>query len=34
MVLGGDSCPECCGFESQHRILDGHYFFVKIVMFV
>ena len=22
MVIGGDSCPEGMGFESQHRILD------------
>ena len=37
MVMGGVSCPECRGFESQHRILDGHFshiFVVKIVMFV
>ena len=36
--MGGDSCPEGPGFESQHRILDGHFsrkFAVKIVkMFV
>ena len=25
MVMGGDSRSEGCGFESQHRILDGHY---------
>ena len=33
MVMGGDSCSEGCGFESQHRILDGHFshlFVVKI----
>ena len=29
MVVGGDSCVECCGFESQHHLLDGH-FFTKI----
>ena len=32
-----DSCSEGCGFESQHRILDGHFshlFVVKVVMFV
>ena len=37
VVMGGDSCPEGCGFESQHHILDGHFFtlfVVKIVMFV
>ena len=26
MAMGGDSCPEGCGFESQHQILDGHFF--------
>ena len=39
VVMGGDSCSEGCGFESQCRILDGHdifshIFVVKIVMFV
>ena len=25
--MGGDSrCEVCGGFESQHRILDGHFF--------
>ena len=36
VVMGGDSCTECRGFESQHLILDGHFshiFVVKIVMF-
>ena len=36
MVMGGDSCREGCGFESQHHILDGHFsqiFVVNIVMF-
>ena len=36
-VVGGGSCSECCGFESQHHIPDGHFahlFVVKIVMFV
>ena len=23
VVVGGDSCPKGCGFESQYRILDG-----------
>ena len=23
--MGGDSCPEGFGFESQHHILDGHF---------
>ena len=34
VVMGGDSCSEGRGFESQHSILDGHLFVVKIVMFV
>ena len=37
VVMGGDSCLEGCGFESQHCILDGHFshiFVVKIVIFV
>ena len=37
VIMGGDSCSEGPGFESQHRILDGHFshlFAVKIVMFV
>ena len=25
VVMVGDSCPECRGFESQHHILDGHF---------
>ena len=36
VVMGGDSRPEGCGFESQHRIPDGHIshlFAVKILMF-
>ena len=35
MVTGGDSCSEGRRFESQHRILDGHFsqtFVVEIVM--
>ena len=35
MVMGGDSCSEGRGFESQHIILEGHLlhtFAVKIVM--
>ena len=35
MVMVGDSCSECCGFESRHCILDGyfsHIFVIKIVM--
>ena len=39
VVMGGDSCSEGRGFESQLRVLDGHgifshIFVVKIVMFV
>ena len=37
VVMGGDSCSKGRGFESQHRILDRHFFtFIccKIVMFV
>ena len=26
VVMGGDSCPEGCGFEYQHSILGGHFF--------
>ena len=25
VVMGGDSCSEGCGFESQCHILDGHF---------
>ena len=35
VVMGGDSCSEGCGFESQHHILNGHFshlFVVKIVI--
>ena len=35
VVMGGDSCSEGCGFESQHRILNGHFphiFVVKILI--
>ena len=37
VIMGGDSCSEGGEFESQHRILDGHFshlFGVRIVMFV
>ena len=39
VVMGGDSCSEGRGFESWHRILDGHNIFshifvVRIVIFV
>ena len=33
VVMGGDSRLKGCGFESRHRILDGHFshrFVVKI----
>ena len=26
MVIGGYSCLRCRGFESQHQVLDGHFF--------
>ena len=26
VVMCDDSCLRGCGFESQHRILDGHFF--------
>ena len=26
VVIGGDSLSRGCGFESQHQILDGHFF--------
>ena len=32
VVMGGDSYSKGHGFESLHCILDGHIFFVKIVM--
>ena len=25
MVMGGDSSPQGCGFDSQNCILDGHF---------
>ena len=39
VVMGGDSCSEGRGFQSQRNILDGHnsfshIFVVKIEMFV
>ena len=37
VVMGGDSRSKGRGFESRHRILDGHFshiFVVKFVMFV
>ena len=37
VVMGGGSCSEGCGFDSQHHTLDGHFsnlFVVKIVMCV
>ena len=30
VVMGGDSCSQGRGFESWHRILDGHKFGCKI----
>ena len=37
MVMGGDSSPRGCGFESWHWILEGyfsHILLYKIEMFV
>ena len=37
VVMGGDSCYEGCGFESQHHLLNRHFshiFVVKMVMFL
>ena len=37
VVMGSDSHSKGRGFESRHRILDGHFshiFVVKIVLFV
>ena len=34
MVMGGDSCPEGHGFESQHCILDGHFSHISVVKIV
>ena len=37
VVIGGDSCPEGCGFKSQHRITGWifySYICCKIKMFV
>ena len=37
VVIGGDSCSEGRGFESQDHLLDGrfsHIFVVNIVIFV
>ena len=36
VVVGGDSCFKCHGFESQHRKLKGHFshlFVVRIVLY-
>ena len=29
--MGGDSHSKGCGFESQHRILDGHFSHIFVV---
>ena len=34
VVMAGDSYSKGCEFESQHHVLDGHLFVVKIVVFV
>ena len=31
MVLGDDSCLKGFGFESRHRILDGHLDFFTLI---
>ena len=31
MVMGGDSCSKGRGFESQYRILDGHFSHIFVV---
>ena len=31
MVMGGDSCSEGRGFESEHRILDEHFLHIFVV---
>ena len=31
MVMEGDPCPIGCGFESQHSILDGHFFHINLL---
>ena len=31
VVMGGDSRSEGCGFESRHRILDGHFPHIFVV---
>ena len=31
LVMGGDSYREGRGFESQHHILDGHYYHIFVV---
>ena len=31
MVMGGGSHSEGCGFESRHRILDGHFSHIFVV---
>ena len=34
VVMGGDSCPEGCGFESKQHILDGIYPIYLVVKFI
>ena len=38
MVMRGDSCTEGLGFNSQHRIVDGHFVtfscFKIVILFV
>ena len=36
VIMEGDSCSKGHGFESQHRLLDGHFhiYLLKNVVFV
>ena len=34
VVMGGDSCSEGCGFESQLSVLDGHFSQKNVVTIV
>ena len=34
VVMGGDSCSEGLGVESQHCILEGHFSLIFVVKFV
>ena len=34
VVMGADSCSKGCGFKSQHRIFDGHFSHLFVVIIV